>query len=94
MYKRENNFFKKNDTATNIPLSLKCNTTLPKIKKLVLKHWILLHINQNLGGIFQNSPILVFCRNKILRGIIATKLIKNGKLKRELYKIQVNLHHD
>ena len=64
------------------------NTTLPKKEEVVLKHWILLDINQNLGGIFQNPPILAFCRNKILRYIIATKLIEIGKIKRELYKIQ------
>ena len=29
---------KKKETATNIPLSLKYNRTLPKIKEIVMKH--------------------------------------------------------
>ena len=49
---------KKKGTATNIPLSLKYNRTLPKIKEIVMKHWHLLHINPNLVEIFQNPPIL------------------------------------
>ena len=46
-----------------------------------MKHWHLLHINPNLAEIFQNPPILAFRRNKNLRDIIGTKLIKNGKVK-------------
>ena len=57
---------KKKETATNIPLSLKYNRTLPKIKEIVRKHWHLLHINPNVAEIFQNPPILVFRRNKNL----------------------------
>ena len=34
---------KKKDTDTTIPLSLKYNRTLPKIKEIVMKHWHLLH---------------------------------------------------
>ena len=82
-YKREKKFFLKNDASTNIPLSLKCNATLPKIKEVVLKQWVLLDINRNLYEIFQNPPILAFCRNNILRDIIGTKLIENGNVKRE-----------
>ena len=73
---------KKKETATNIPLSLKYNRTLPKIKEIVMKHWHLLHINPNLAEIFQNPPILAFRRNKNLRDIIGTKLIENGTAKR------------
>ena len=81
---------KKKETATNIPLSLKYNRTLPKIKEIVMKHWHLLHINPNVTEIFQNPPILAFCRNKNLRDIIGTKLIANGKIKRKFTsKIQV-----
>ena len=47
-----------------------------------MKHWHLLHINPNLAEIFQNPPILAFHRNRSLRDIIGTKLIENGKLKR------------
>ena len=47
---------KKKETATNIPLSLKYNRTLPKIKEIVMKHWHLLHINPNLAETFQNRP--------------------------------------
>ena len=36
-----------------------------------------------LAEIFQNRPILAFCRNKNLRDIIGTKLIENGKVKRK-----------
>ena len=50
---------KKKETATTIPLLLKHNRTLPKIKEIVMKHWHLLHINPNLAEIIQNSPILV-----------------------------------
>ena len=74
---------KKKETATNIPLSLKYNRTLPKIKEIVMKHWHLLHIKSNLAEIFQNLPILAFRRNKNLRDIIGTKLIENGKVKRK-----------
>ena len=74
---------KKKETATNIPLSLKYNRTLPKIKEIVMKHWHLLHINPNLAEIFQNPPILAFRRNKNLRDIIGTKLIENGKVKKK-----------
>ena len=53
-----------------------------------------MHINPNLAKIFQNPPILAFRRNKNLRDIIATKLIKNGKVKRKFTnKIQGKLHH-
>ena len=48
-----------------------------------MKHWYLLHINPNLAEIFQNPPILAFCRNKNLRDIIGTKLIENSKVKRK-----------
>ena len=74
---------KKKETATNIPLSLKYNRTLPKIKEIVMKHWHLLHINPNLAEIFQNPTILAFYQNKKLRDIIGTKLIENGKVKRK-----------
>ena len=74
---------KKKETARNIPLLLKYNRTLPKIKEIVMKHWHLLHINPNLAEIFQSTPILVFCRNKNLRDIIGTKLIENGKVRRK-----------
>ena len=52
---------KKKETATNIPLSLECNRTLPKIKEIVMNHWHLLYIKPNLAEIFQNPPILAFC---------------------------------
>ena len=74
---------KKKETTTNIPLSLKYNRTLPKIKEIVMKHWHLLHINPNLAEIFQSPPILAFRRKKNLRDIIGTKLIENGKVKRK-----------
>ena len=48
-----------------------------------MKHWHLLHINPNLAETFENLPILAFRRNKNLRDIIGTKLIKNGKVKRK-----------
>ena len=70
-------------TATNTPLSLKYNTTLLKIKEIVMKHWHLLHINPSLAEMFQNPPIFAFRRNKNLRDIIGTKLIENGKVKRK-----------
>ena len=53
------------------------------MKEIVMKHWHLLHVNPSLAEIFQNPPILVFCRNKNLRDIIGTKLIENGKVKRK-----------
>ena len=54
-----------------------------------MKHQHLLHINPNLAEIFQNSPILVFCRKKNLRDIVGTKSIENGKPKRKfMNKIQ------
>ena len=74
---------KKKETATNIPLSLKYNRTLPKIKEIVMKPWNLLHIKPNLAEIFQNPPILAFRRNKNLRDIIGTKFIENGNIKRK-----------
>ena len=74
---------KKKDIATNIPLSLKYNRTLPKKKEIVMKHWHLLHVNPNLAEIFQNLPILAFRRNKSLRDMVGTKLIENGKVKRK-----------
>ena len=74
---------KKKETATNMPLSLKYNKTLPKIKEIVMKHWHLLHINPNLAEIFQNPSILAFIRSKNLRDITGTKLIENGKVKRK-----------
>ena len=83
---------KKKDAATNIPLSLKYNRTLPKIKEIVMKHWHLLHINPNLAEIFKNSPILAFYQNKNLREFIGTKLIENGKLKRK-YMNNINVQH-
>ena len=73
---------KKKETVTNIPLSLKYNKTLPKIKEIVMSHWHLLHIKRNLAKIFQNSPILAFRRKKNFRDIIGTKLIENSKIKR------------
>ena len=51
-----------------------------------MKHWHLLHINPNLAEIFQNLLILAFRRNKNLRDIIGTKLIKNGKVKKNIYE--------
>ena len=66
-----------------MPLSLKYNRTLPKIKEIVLKHEHLLQINPNLADIFQNSPVLAFHQNKNLRDTIVTKLIENSKVKRK-----------
>ena len=43
---------KKKETATNIPLSLKCNRRLPKIREIFMKHWHLPHIKPNLAEIF------------------------------------------
>ena len=83
LQEREQLVKEKKETARNIPLSLKYNRTLPKIKEIVMKHWHLLHINPNLAEIFQSPPILVFRRNKNLRDIIGTKLIENGKVKRK-----------
>ena len=84
LQEREQLFKEKNkETATNIPLSLKYNRTLPKIKEIVMKHWHLLHINPNLAEIFQSPPILAFHGNKNLRDIIGTKLIENDKVKRK-----------
>ena len=74
---------KKKETDANIPLSLKYNRTLSKIKEIVMKHWHVLHINPNLAEIFQNPTILAFYQNKKLRDIIGTKLIENGKVKRK-----------
>ena len=74
---------KKKEIATNIPLLLKYNRTLPKIKEIIMKQWPLLHINPNLAEIFENLPILAFRENRNLRGIIGTKLIENGKVKRK-----------
>ena len=55
--------------VTTISLSLKYNSTLPKIKEIVMKHWHLPHINPNLTEIFQNPPNSAFCRNKVFRDI-------------------------
>ena len=77
---------KKKETATNIPLWLKYNRTLHKIKEIVMKHWHLLHVNPNLAEIFQNPPILAFRRNKNLRDIIGTKLIEKQQIQKEIYK--------
>ena len=74
---------KKIDTDTTIPLSLKYNKTLPKIKESIIKHWHLLHMNPNLAKIFQNPPILAFHRNKNLGDTIETKLTENAKVKRK-----------
>ena len=49
-----------------------------------MKCWHSLHINPNLAEISQNLPILAFRENKILRDIIGTELIENGKVKRKL----------
>ena len=57
-----------------------------------MKHWQLLDINPNLAEIFQSPAISPFRRNKNLRYIIGTKLIKDGKVKRNLqtkYKVNV-----
>ena len=62
---------KKKEKATNIPLSLKYNRTLPKIKEIVMKHWHLLHINPNLAEIFQSAPILAFCQKTPTETILA-----------------------
>ena len=60
-YRRERTAFKrKKETGTNIPLSLKYNRTLPKVKIIVIKHWHFLHIKSTLAEIFQNPPILAF----------------------------------
>ena len=62
---------KKKETATNNPLSLKYNTTLLKIKEIVMEHWHLLHINPNLARMLQNPPIFAFRRNKTSETLLA-----------------------
>ena len=57
-----------------------------------MKHWYLLHINQNLAKVFQNPPILAFRRNKHLRDIIGTKFIKSDKVKRK-FTNKIQIHH-
>ena len=64
---------KKEETATIMSLLLKYHRTLPKIKEIVVKHWLLLHINPNLAEIFQNLSILAFPRKKTS----ATSLVPN-----------------
>ena len=66
---------KQKDTATTITLSLKFNRTLPDMKENFMRHWQLLHIKPTPVEIFQNPPILAFCRNKNLGYIIGIKLI-------------------
>ena len=84
---------KKKGTATTMPLLLKYDRTFLNIKEIVMKHWHLLHINPNLTQIFQNPPILAFCRNKNFRDIIGNKLLKTAKSKGNLRsKYKVNVH--
>ena len=45
---------KKKDPDTTIPLSLKYNRTLSKIKEIVMKHCHLLHIHPNPAEMFQS----------------------------------------
>ena len=85
---------KKKGTATTMPLLLKYDRTFLNIKEIVMKHWHLLHINPNLTQIFQNPPILAFCRNKNFRDIIGNKLLKTAKSKGNLRsKYKVNVHY-
>ena len=83
---------KKKDTDTTIPLSLKYNRTLSKIKEIVMTQCHLLHIHPNPVEIIQNPPILAFRRNKNLRDITGTKLTENGKVKRKSTN-KINVHH-
>ena len=40
---------------------------ITQIQQNTPEHWHLVHITPNLAEIFQNPPILAFCRNKNLR---------------------------
>ena len=54
----------------------------PRNDIVKLSYWHLLHKNRNLAEIFQNPSIFAFRKNKSLRYIIGTKLIENGKVKK------------
>ena len=46
------------------------NKTLPRIRNALNKHWNLLQINEELKGSFEQTPKLVYRRNKNIRDYI------------------------
>ena len=57
----------KRENKPRIPLVLKFNRTLPNIKKIIWKHWDLLHISPKLKNVFQERTIMAYKRNRDLK---------------------------
>ena len=57
------NKFKTSNTE-RLPLTITYNRTLPDLKTMIDKNWLILQIEQKLKEIFTEPPILAFKRNK------------------------------
>ena len=56
------------------------NKSLPRIRYALNKHWNLLQINEKLKGSFEQTPKLVYRRNKNIRDYIGQTTIQNNKV--------------
>ena len=56
------------------------NKSLPRIRYALNKHWNLLQINEELKGSFEQTPKLVYRRNKNIRDYIGQTTIQNNKV--------------
>ena len=60
-----------------IPFSVTYSPTLPKIGKIINKHWHISNINNTFGIVFKAPTVITFRKNTSLREIIATNTINH-----------------
>ena len=78
------------EIAENIPLSLKYNRALPKMKEIVMKHWHLLHINPNLAEIFR-TPCLANNETLCCKKVVHTTMFRSSQTNR-IFRIYHSLN--
>ena len=66
----------KTETGNHLTLCVTYSKTIPNIKTILEKHWHILNVNPELKKIFENKPLLNFCKNKNLRHLIGGNAIE------------------
>ena len=64
----------------SIQFSLRYNSVLPNIKKIINKHWHILNIDSSFKEIFNSSQLMIaFRKNISLKQLIGTNAIRNNQ---------------
>ena len=77
---RDSLFESKTKTPNNrVMLITKYNRTNPDLKKILDKHWHLLQLDDKLGEVFKEPPMIAYRKNRTISNLLSKKQIeKNG----------------